>query len=212
MRNILKVTKEEAIPASIMTLIFTVLQGIVIRHFFDAVAYRMHGNGSDFIDAMPVSGFDAYTYSMLVDWNIVYDIYRHPLIAFFFYPLYLLNQGLIWLTGVNCAQFIVAAVLLVGIFYSYIFMYRIFRELLGLGRFDANLLSVMLYSFAYVMVSMLVPDHFGISMPLLIQSMIISIVAPTVFVYKGKPMFFYIISYIFYGLFHCRSRRGTAKY
>ena len=174
MRNILKVTKEEAASASIMTLIFTVLQGFVIRHFFDAVAYRMHGTGREFIDAMPVSGFDAYTYSMLVDWNVVYDIYRHPLIAFFFYPLYLLNQGLIWLTGINCAQFIVAAILLVGIFYSYIFMYRIFRELLGLCRFDAHLLSVMLYSFAYVMVSMLVPDHFGISMPLLIMALYIS--------------------------------------
>jgi len=174
MKNILKVTKEEAIPASMMTLVFAVLQGFVIRHFFDAVAHRLHGNGSDFIDAMPVSGFDAYTYSMLVDWNIVYDLYRHPLIAFFFYPFYLLNQGLIWLTGINCAQFIVAAILLVGIFYSYIFMYRIFRELLGLCRFDANLLSVMLYSFAYVMVSMLVPDHFGISMPLLIMALYIS--------------------------------------
>jgi len=174
MKNRFRVSKEEAIPASIMTLVFAVMQMLVVRRFFDTVIHRLHGDGSDFIHAMPVSGFDAYACSMLADWTIAYDPYRHPLIALFYYPLYGLNQLFIGITGLNCSYFIMAVFLLAGVFYSYVFLYRICRELIGVCRFDANLLSVMLFSMAYIILSMLIPDHFGLSMPLLIIALYIS--------------------------------------
>ena len=174
MKTRFRVSKEEAVPASVMTLVFAAMQMLVVRRFFDTVISRLHGDGSDFIHAMPVSGFDAYACSMLADWTIAYDPYRHPLIALFYYPLYGLNQLFIGITGLNCSYFIMAVFLLAGVFYSYVFLYRICRELIGLCPFDANLLSVMLFSMAYIILSMLIPDHFGLSMPLLIIALYIS--------------------------------------
>ena len=78
------------------------------------------------------------------------------------------------LFGVNCAQFICAAILIFCSVYSYVFLYRIFREIIKLSRFDSTLLSAMLFSFGYVMVSLSVPDHFGPSMMVLICALYIS--------------------------------------
>ena len=60
------------------------------------------------------------------------------------------------LTGINCVQFVVGAILVFCAFYSFIFLYRIFREVIGTERFDANLLSAFYFSFAYVMVSAII--------------------------------------------------------
>ena len=46
-----------------------------------------------------LSGYDPYTYMTVTDWDVVYEAHRHPLLAFFVWPLWLLNQGLTWLTA-----------------------------------------------------------------------------------------------------------------
>ena len=55
---------------------------------------------------------------------VVYQVFRHPLLSFIIWPLYLLNEGLTWLLGVNCVQYLVALPLIVCSFYSYIFVAR----------------------------------------------------------------------------------------
>ena len=86
----------------------------------------------------------------------------------------MLNNGLTQLTAMNLVQFIVAVPLLACAFYAFIFMFRIFRDIIKVGRADATLLSALLFSFAYVMVSAVVPDHFCVSMFLLVFALYVS--------------------------------------
>ena len=78
------------------------------------------------------------------------------------------------LSGINCVQFVVGAILVFCAFYSFIFLYRIFREVIGTERFDANLLSAFYFSFAYVMVSAMATDHFIMSMIILLCTLYIT--------------------------------------
>ena len=121
-----------------------------------------------------ISGFDPITYSVVSNWTAGYNVYRHPLLAFFMYVPYLINQGLIWLTGINCAIFIVSAIQLFAAFYSMIFLYRICREVVGVSRTDSTLATVFYFGFAFVMLSTMVPDHFVISMMLLLLALYVS--------------------------------------
>ena len=168
------VKREEFIPASIVTLAFTILHIVIDTHYFKAIAFRLHGCGNDFINAMSVSGFDAYTYSIITGWDIPYDIFRHPVINIILLPFFLLNKALIAMTGINCAQFIISTWLLLGVFYSFVFLYRILRTVVGVSHIDSILLSVMFFSFAYIMLSMVMPDHFGLTMPLLLWLLYVS--------------------------------------
>ena len=86
------------------------------------------------------------------------------------YPLYLVNRLLMWLTGANCVQFVVAVVLVVSAVYSALMLYRILHELVGIVRGEALLLVVMYFSFAYVMLAVMVPDHFALSMTVLLTT------------------------------------------
>ena len=104
-------------------------------------------------------------------WGPKYDIHRHPLLAFFVYPLYLLNTALMDLTGLNLVQFIIALILLFLMFYSFIFMMRICRDIIGLRNTDAALLSGFLFSCAYIMLTFIVPDHFAPSMFMLLMAL-----------------------------------------
>lgn len=121
-----------------------------------------------------LSGYDPYTYMTVTDWDVVYEAHRHPLLAFFVWPLWLLNQGLSWLTGVNCVQYVVALLVIASSLYSYIFLYRIFREVIRLRRDDATLMTMFCFSMAYILLSVIVPDHFTISMFLLLLTLYIS--------------------------------------
>jgi hypothetical protein len=106
-----------------------------------------------------------------------------------------LNEGLTWLLGVNSVQYLVAFWLIVCSYYSYIFLYRIHREVIALSRWDATLLTAFYFSFAYILLSVIVPDHFTISMFLLLITLYISGVC----IQKGREfrwwqsaIFFYI--------------------
>ena len=142
-----------------------------------------------------LSGYDPLTYLTVTDWDVVYQVYRHPLLAFMMWPLHELNEWLTSLFGVNCVQYLVALLLITCSFYSYIFLYRIHREVIGLKRGDATLLTVYGFSFAYILLSVLVPDHFTISMFLLLTTLYISgvcIKKRREFKWWQSAIFFYI--------------------
>ena len=127
-----------------------------------------------FIHNFHISGFDPITYSVVSDWLAGYNVYRHPLLAFYMYVPYLINMGLMKLTGYNCALYIAVIIQMFCAFYSMVFLYRIFREVIELGKWASHALTLLFFSFGYVMVTALVPDHVVISMLLLILALYIS--------------------------------------
>ena len=172
--SIFRVRREERWLALSTVLVFLLLNAMVVYKYV-GVFTRFHKYyWPVFINRFHVSGFDPITYYVVTEWDVSYNVYRHPLLAFFMYVPYLLNQALMWLTGMNCVQFIVAALLIAAVMYSVLFIYRIFREVIGLCRMDATLLSAFMYSFAYVMLSYTVPDHFGLSLTMLLLVLWIS--------------------------------------
>ena len=121
-----------------------------------------------------MSGYDPITYYVLSDWETRYNVYRHPLLAFFMYLPYLLNQGVMALTGLNGVQVVTALILVAASLYSFLFLHRIFREIVGLSKTDALLLSTLYFSFAYIMVATMVPDHFILSMMMLLLTLLLA--------------------------------------
>jgi hypothetical protein len=118
-----------------------------------------------------MSGFDPYSYAVLTSWGEHFDIIRHPLLALFLYPFYGINQGLLAVTGANCAPLVMGVLLLVCSVYGSLFLYRLLQEVMGVGRKTAMLLVFFFLSFAYILVSTVVADHFAISMMLLLLTL-----------------------------------------
>ena len=194
--KIFKIKPEERIQSAIALIIIIALNALFI--------YRMHelfmqpGFGpyfKTFERELHLSGYDPLTYMGVTDWDAVYQVYRHPLLSFMIWPLWLINQALTWMLGVNCVQYLVAALLIFCSYYSYIFMYRIHREVIELQRWDATLLTAYFFSFAYILMSVIVPDHFTISMFLLLVTLYVSgvcIKKCREFKWWQSALFFYI--------------------
>lgn len=150
------------------------LHAMMISKTFNTFLHTGGAHWNIFIKNFVVSGFDPITYSMVTYWEANYNVYRHPFLSFMVWPLSLLDGWLMDMTGLNLVQFIVAVPLLFFAFYSFIFIFRIFRDIIKIRRFEATVLSAMLFSFAYVMISAVVPDHFCVSMFLLVFALYIS--------------------------------------
>ena len=194
--KLFKIKPEERIQSLVALTVIVLLNALFIYRMHDL--FMQEGFGpywKVFEHELHLSGYDPLTYLGVTDWDVVYQVFRHPLLSFIIWPLYLLNEGLSWLLGVNCVQYLVALPLIVCSFYSYIFLYRIHREVIALERWDATLLTAFYFSFAYILLSVIVPDHFTISMFLLLVTLYISGVC----IQKGREfrwwqsaIFFYI--------------------
>ena len=173
--RIFKIRPEERIQAAVALVVIIAFNALFIYRMHDL--FMQEGFGpywKVFEREFHLAGYDPLTYLGVTDWDTVYNVVRHPLLAFMIWPLWLLNQGLTAVFGVNCVQYIVAVPLILSSLYSYLFLYRINREVIQLGHYDATLLSAFYFSFAYIMLSVLVPDHFTISMFLLMLTLYIS--------------------------------------
>ena len=172
--DIFRIRREERWLALVVLVALLALNALVLCKYYDLFTPITRWYWPLFIRNFHISGFDPITYSVVSDWLAGYNVYRHPLLAFYMYVPYLINQALMQLTGINCAIFIVAAIQVSCAFYSMVFIYRIFREVIEVRRVDATVLTLFFFSFAYVMVSAIVPDHFIISMLLLLIALYIS--------------------------------------
>ena len=172
--DIFKVKREERWLAIVMLLALVALNALVLCKYYDMFTPLKKWYWPLFIRNFHISGFDPITYSVVSDWTAGYNVFRHPLLAFYMYVPYLLNQALMWLTGKNCAIFIVAAIQIFCAFYSALFLSRILREIVGTTRREATMLTLYFFSFGYVMVSAIVPDHFIMSMMLLLLALYVS--------------------------------------
>ena len=172
--DIFRIRREERWLALVVLVALLALNALVLCKYYDLFTPITRWYWPLFIRNFHISGFDPITYSVVSDWLAGYNVYRHPLLAFYMYVPYLINQALMQLTGINCAIFIVAAIQVFCAFYSMVFIYRIFREVIEVRRADATVLTLFFFSFAYVMVAAIVPDHFIISMLFLLIALYIS--------------------------------------
>ena len=172
--DIFKIKKEERWLALGIFLALAILNGVVIARYVGTFTLVTDDYYKNFIRHFCVSGFDPLTYWVLSDWNAAYNVYRHPLLAFYMYIPYLINMGLIKLTGYNCALFIAVIIQMFCGFYATLFLQRIFREVLELDKAASSILTLLFFSFGYVMVTCIVPDHFVISMLLLTLALYVS--------------------------------------
>ena len=173
--KLFRIKSEERIQATVALAVIFVLNVLFIYRMHDL--FMQEGFGpywKVFERELHLSGYDPLTYLGVTDWDTVYNVFRHPLLAYMIWPLWLFNQGLTAVLGVNCVQYLVAVPVMMASFYSYVFIYRIHREVIELGRYDATLLSAFYFSMAYIMLSVIVPDHFTISMFLLMTTLYIS--------------------------------------
>ena len=193
--KLFKIKREERLQAVIALAVIVVLNGLFIYRMHDL--FMQEGFGpywKVFERELHLSGYDPLTYLGVTDWDVVYQVYRHPLLSFLIWPLWLINEGLEALLGVNCVQYLVALPLIACSFYSYIFLYRIHREVVGLVKWDATLLTAFHFSFAYILMSVFVPDHFTLSMFLLLITLYISGVC----IQKGREFKWWQSAIMFY--------------
>ena len=166
--------KREERGNALAALLYVILWNVLVIIHYGNRFFALSDNYRKLFLKFEISGFDPISYMVISHWSTGYNIYRHPLLAFLWYPAYLLNAGLMALFGINLVQFIVAAVMVVNAVYAAVFLFRILRELIGLGKADSFLLCLLLFSFGYVMIAICVPDHFALSMTLLILTIYLS--------------------------------------
>ena len=167
--KLLIIRPSEWIASAPLMIYFTWLNYLIVSKYSDVFMHTQ--KTTDFFEHFRLSGFDSLIYSVLTQWHLAFFVHRHPLLADLLWPLTVLNDGLYALTGLNMAQVIVAVILLLMTLYSFVFIRRTMRQVVGLGRLDANLLTYLTFSFAFITLTYIVPDHFAPSMTLLTLTM-----------------------------------------
>lgn len=169
-KQLFKISKEERPIALLLALFFIALNSLNVIKYFDRFS-QLSANYHDlFWNNYHVSGYDLITYHTLSEWYVRYEVTRHPLLAFFMYPISMLNSWLMNVTGSNWATVIVGIIWSISAFYSLIFLYRILRHLLSLSQTNATLMCLFFFSFGFTMLAVFVPDHFGLSMTMLLMT------------------------------------------
>lgn len=156
--------KDERWVAVVATVFFTLMNTLTVATYYGSFSQLTDNYHRLFVRGFKVSGFDPLTYEVLSRWDTAYNVYRHPLLAFFMWPFNQINQGLMMLTGTNCATIVTAVILILCSVYSAIFMFRIFRQIMSMEVREARLLTAMTFGMGYIMLSAMVPDHFIMSM------------------------------------------------
>ena len=174
MFGIFKVRREEWMVSAPLLTVFVGLHALLIARYYQLFTPLQTHYWDLIIRNFHLSGFDPITYVVVSDWQAGYNVFRHPLLAFFMYVPYMVNQGLMWLTGINCAIFVVAAMQVFAAFYSLVFLHRLLRQVMGLTLFDTRLLSLFFFSLAYVMLSAIAPDHFILSLFALLLTLLVA--------------------------------------
>lgn len=164
--------REERWPALVALAVIVALNALMVGKYYDVFAKNIHGGfWGMFTGKFHVSGYDPILYLVMSVWRVLFSGFRHPLLLWMLYPAACLNEWLMPIAGINCAQLITAAMLTVADFASFVLFHRLLRDVVGLCRADTALLTALFFSFAYVMVPMVVPDHFAFSLCLLLLTL-----------------------------------------
>ncbi len=174
MNNIFKIRKSERWLALAALLLFMALNALLFIKYGKGFLHGAKGGfWLIFQNHFHVSGFDVWSLIFMSNHKIYFEITRHPLFALILTPFYWLNQWLMPATGVNFAMIFMALLLVAAAFYSFIFLHRVFREVLEMSAFDSLMLTLFFYGCASVMTAVIVPDHFCWSIFLLTMTLYI---------------------------------------
>lgn len=169
----LRLRPHERRAASCVLLLTAALNALLIYKYWDRfLPGGKLGFYSIFMKHFHVSGFDGTSYIALSCGDIYFNTLRHPLLYTLLWPLHCLDLWVMELTGKNAAVFIMAVVQTLCATASFVLLGRILTDCVRLAWREALPLTALLFSFAYIMLSTMVPDHFGLSLPLLLLTVL----------------------------------------
>ncbi len=168
----LGIRKEERPIVLVAALVFAVLNGLLIYNHYDSFTRGAHvGFWSVFYNHLNMSGYDIFSLIFISCMRLHWNSLRHPLFVVALLPLYWLNHWLMPQTEFNYAVFLMATLLVACDVAGAVLLHRTLRDVVECSRSDAALLTALFYGFAHVMVATMVPDHFALSLPLLMLTL-----------------------------------------
>lgn len=167
--------KEERPLAISAAVVFTILNGLLIYCHYDSFTRGAHvGFWSVFYNHLCMSGYDVFSLIFISCMRLHWNALRHPLFVALLLPMYWINHWLMPQTEFNFAVFLMAVLLIVADVWGAVLLHRILRDIVGVKSGDATLLTALFYGFAHVMTAAIVPDHFALSLPLLLLALLMT--------------------------------------
>lgn len=167
--------KEERPIAVVAFVVFAALNALLIANHWQSFTRGAHvGFWSVFYNHLNMSGYDIFSLIFISCMRLHWNALRHPLFVVVLLPLFGLNRLIMPPTEFNAAVLLMAALLVAADVWGAVLMHRLLRDVVEVRRVDAALLTALFYGFAHVMIATMVPDHFALSLPLLLLTLLIA--------------------------------------
>lgn len=167
--------KEERPIAGVALVVFAALNALLIANHWQSFTRGAHvGFWSVFYNHLNMSGYDIFSLIFISCMRLHWNTLRHPLFVIVLLPLFGLNRLIMPPTEFNAAVLLMAALLVAADVWGAVLMHRLLRDVVEVRRVDAALLTALFYGFAHVMIATMVPDHFALSLPLLLLTLLIA--------------------------------------
>ena len=167
--------KEERPIAVVALVVFAALNALLIANHWQSFTRGAHvGFWSVFYNHLNMSGYDIFSLIFISCMRLHWNTLRHPLFVVLLLPLFWLNRLIMPPTEFNAAVLLMAALLVAADVWGAVLMHRLLRDVVEVRRVDAALLTALFYGFAHVMIATMVPDHFALSQPLLLLTLLIA--------------------------------------
>lgn len=167
--------KEERPIAGVALVVFATLNALLIANHWQSFTRGAHvGFWSVFYNHLNMSGYDIFSLIFISCMRLHWNTLRHPLFVVLLLPLFGLNRLIMPPTEFNAAVLLMGALLVAADVWGAVLMYRLLRDVVEVRRVDAALLTALFYGFAHVMIATMVPDHFVLSLPLLLLTLLIA--------------------------------------
>lgn len=172
----MKILRKEERPVAIVALIvFAALNALLIANHWQSFTRGAHvGFWSVFYNHLNMSGYDIFSLIFISCMRLHWNTLRHPLFVALLLPLFWLNHQIMPPTEFNAAVLLMGALLVAADVWGAVLMHRLLRDVVEVNRMDAAFLTAMFYGFAHVMIATMVPDHFALSLPLLLLTLLIA--------------------------------------
>lgn len=167
--------KEERPIAGVALVVFAALNALLIANHWQSFTRGAHvGFWSVFYNHLNMSGYDIFSLIFISCMRLHWNTLRHPLFVVLLLPLFWLNRLIMPPTEFNAAVLLMAALLVAADVWGAVLMHRLLRDVVEVRRVDAALITALFYGFAHVMIATMVPDHFALSLPLLLLTLLIA--------------------------------------
>ena len=169
----MKILRKEERPVAIVALIvFAALNALLIANHWQSFTRGAHvGFWSVFYNHLNMSGYDIFSLIFISCMRLHWNALRHPLFVALLLPLFWINHQIMPPTEFNAAVLLMGALLVAADVWGAVLMHRLLRDVVEVNRMDAVLLTALFYGFAHVMIATMVPDHFALSLPLLLLTL-----------------------------------------